>query len=252
MDDSITFAGHSTVRLELGGTTLLTDPLLRERFLHVRRHAEPAAEELLHDVDAVLVSHLHADHLDFPSIRELDRSVEMVIPAGGRRVVGRRGFRNVTELRPGDRARVGAIEVVATEADHDGRRYPVGPTVEALGFDLRAPDSRVYFAGDTDLFAGMAQLGPGIDAALLPVAGWGPLGGSGRGHLDARGAAEAAAMISPRVVVPIHWGTYLRAGLESRREELLDDPPHQLVRHAAEVAPLVTVEILQPGERMSL
>jgi L-ascorbate metabolism protein UlaG (beta-lactamase superfamily) len=248
--DTITFAGHSTVRLELDGTTLLTDPLLRERFLHVRRHAEPAAEGLLEGVDAVLVSHLHPDHLDFPSIRHVDRGVEMVIPAGGRRMLRRRGFRNVTELRPGDRARVGAIDVIATPAVHDGRRYPVGPRVEALGFDLRAPATRVYFAGDTDLFDEMAQLGPGVDVALLPVAGWGP--SVGRGHLDPRRAAQAAAMIAPRVVIPIHWGTYLRAGLERRREELLDNPPHQLMAHAHELAPRVEVRVLDPGESMSV
>ena len=250
MTDTITFAGHSTVRLELGGTTLLTDPLLRERFLHVRRHAEPAAESLLEGVDAVLVSHLHADHLDFPSIRRLDRGVEMVVPAGGRRVVRRRGFRNVTELLPGDRTRVGAIEIIATPADHDGRRYRIGPHIEALGFDLRAPATRAYFAGDTDLFDEMEELGPGVDVALLPVAGWGPR--VGRGHLDPRGAAQAAAMIAPQVVVPIHWGTYLRAGLQHRREELLDAPPHQLVAHAHELAPGVEVRVLEPGEEMAL
>ena len=250
MGDTITFAGHSTVRLDLDGTTLLTDPLLRSRFLHVRRHAEPAAEELLHDVDAVLVSHLHPDHLDFPSIRALDRGVEMVVPAGGGRIPARRGFANVTELCPGEATRIGDVDVLATTAAHDGRRYPVGPPIEALGFDLRSPGSHVYFAGDTDLFDEMAQLGPGIDVALLPVAGWGPK--LGRGHLNARSAAEAAAMIAPRIVVPIHWGTYLRAGLERRRGELLDDPPHRLIEHARELAPEVEVRVLEPGEEMTL
>jgi L-ascorbate metabolism protein UlaG (beta-lactamase superfamily) len=249
MNDSLTYVGHSTVRLELAGTTLLTDPLLRGRFLHVRRQAPRPASGTLDDLDAVLVSHLHPDHLDFASIRALDRDTRMVVPAGGARVVRRRGFRRVTELRPGEATVVGSVEVVATPAVHDGRRYPLGRPVEALGFDLRAPASRVYFAGDTDLFDGMKELAGGIDLALLPIGGWGPK--VGPAHLDARRAAEAAAMIRPRIVVPIHWGTYLRAGRE-RSPGLLSDPPRELVAQLAEVAPAVQARVLAPGASLEL
>jgi L-ascorbate metabolism protein UlaG (beta-lactamase superfamily) len=248
--DRLTFLGHSAVRLELGGTTLLTDPLLRRRFLHAPRAAPVPGAGILDDVDALLVSHLHMDHLDFPSIRALDRGVEAIVPAGGERVLRRRGFRNVTGLVPGEAARVGAVEVGATEADHDGRRWPVGPAVEALGFDLRAPGSRVYFAGDTDLFDGMKELGPGIDVALLPIGGWGPR--VGRGHLDPERAARAAAMIRPRIVVPIHWGAYLRIDLARRRPHLLTDPPRELAAQVKAVAPGVDVQVLAPGSSLSL
>ena len=249
MTDSITYVGHSTVRLELAGTTLLTDPLLRGRFLHVRRQARAPAPGTLADLDAVLVSHLHPDHLDFASLRALDRDTRMVVPAGGARVVRRRGFRRVTELRPGDATLVGSVEVVATAAAHDGRRYPLGPRIQALGFDLRAPATRVYFAGDTDLFDEMKDLAGGVDLALLPIGGWGPRVKSG--HLDPRRAAQAAAMIRPRIVVPIHWGTYLRAGLE-RSPGLLSDPPRELVAQLAELAPGVQARVLAPGASLEL
>jgi L-ascorbate metabolism protein UlaG (beta-lactamase superfamily) len=248
--DRITFAGHSTVRMELGGTTLLTDPLLRRRFLHAYRHAAPPPPGVLDGLDAVLVSHLHMDHLDFPSIRGLDRETEMVVPHRGARVVRRRGFRRVTEMGPGDAVTIGAVEVVATIAVHDGRRYPFGPAVQALGFDLRAPGSRVYFAGDTDVFDGMADLGPNVDVALLPVGGWGPR--VGEGHLDAERAAEAAALIRPRIVVPIHWGTYLRAGLAGTRPGLLTEPPRELLAAVRRVAPDVKVKVLEPGASLEL
>jgi L-ascorbate metabolism protein UlaG (beta-lactamase superfamily) len=250
LTDRITFLGHSAVRLELGGTTLLTDPLLRRRFLHAPRVAPAPSPEILDGVDALLVSHLHMDHLDFPSIRRLDRGVEVVVPVGGERVLRRRGFRNLTEVAPGDTARVGAVEIIATEADHDGRRWPLGRAVEAVGFDLRAPSARVYFAGDTDLFDGMAKLGPGIDVALLPIGGWGPR--VGKGHLDPERAARAAAMMRPRVVVPIHWGAYLRVGLARRRPHLLTEPPRELIAQMAELAPDVGVRVLEPGSSMEL
>ena len=64
---------------------------------------------------------------------------------------------------------------------------------------------RVYFAGDTDIFDGMADLAP-VDVALLPIWGWGPT--MGPGHMDPARAAQAAALLQARLAIPIHWGTY--------------------------------------------
>lgn len=247
MADLISYIGHATVRMEIGGTVLLTDPLLRDRFLHIRRRAASPAAGTLEGLDALLVSHLHPDHLDFPSIEGLDREIEVLVPAGGAKLLRRRGFDRVTELTPGDSTTVGSVEIIATPAVHDGRRYPIGPKVKALGYDIRG-SSRVYFAGDTDLFDGMAELAGGVDVALLPVGGWGPR--VGRGHLDPGRAARAAAMIRPRTVIPIHWGTYLRIGFAG--EGLLKDAPRELIALATELAPGVAVLVLEPGESMRL
>src|SRR5262249_62274960 len=95
---------------------------------------------------------------------------------------------------------------------HAARRLPGAPA-DGLGFVLEG----VYFAGDTDLFDGMADIGAvGLDVALLPIWGWGPR--LPRGHLDPERAAEATRLLAPRVVIPIHWGTYLRVGM--RRDDL--------------------------------
>jgi L-ascorbate metabolism protein UlaG (beta-lactamase superfamily) len=246
--DRIKFVGHSSVRIELDGVTFLTDPLLRERFLHARRVGGPAPEDALEGLDALLVSHLHMDHLDFPSIRELDRRTPVICAAGAGRVLRRRRFRDVTELRPGESTEVGSVRITATDAHHDGRRWPLGPEVPALGYDLRG-SSRVYFAGDTDLFNEMAEL-HGVDAALLPIGGWGPR--VGEGHMDGASAAQAAALIRPRVVVPIHWGTYMRADLIRKRPELLTQQPPSLLAETARLAPDVDVRVLQPGESLDL
>jgi L-ascorbate metabolism protein UlaG (beta-lactamase superfamily) len=249
MRDRITFVGHSTVRLDLGAVALLTDPLLRRRFLHVVRHAPEPSPSIARDVDAVLLSHLHPDHLDLPSLSRVGPEAVLVVPAGAARLLRRRGFGRITELRPGESTRVGEVEVRATPAVHDGRRYPIGPAVDALGFDLRAPGHRIYFAGDTELFDEMEELA-GTDLALLPIGGWGPR--VGRGHLDPRRAAEAAAMIRPRSVVPIHWGTYLRAGLAGRRPSLIAGPAREFVERLAELAPGVEARVLEPGASLEL
>jgi L-ascorbate metabolism protein UlaG (beta-lactamase superfamily) len=239
------------VLIELAGARLLSDPMLRSRLLLViRRHGPMPAEEVGVDLDAVLISHLHPDHLDFPSLRRLGRDSRVIVPAGGGRALARRGFRDVVELEPGEATRTGAVEVRATLAAHEGRRYKIGPHVEALGYELRGGDRRVYFAGDTDLFPGMRELAGGLDLALLPVAGWGPRMPSG--HLDPRRAAEAAAILRPRIAVPIHWGTLLRLDLARRLPGLLSDPPLEFVAQLAELAPEVQARVLDPGGSLEL
>ena len=108
----------------------------------------------------------------------------------------------------------------------------------------------MYFAGDTELFDGIAEVGDGLDVALLPVAGWGPT--LGPGHLGPREAAVALARLRPRVAVPIHWGTLYPLGLRFRRHSVLADPPQEFARHAAELAPEVDVRVLAPGEALNL
>ncbi|MGH2953838.1 MAG: MBL fold metallo-hydrolase [Solirubrobacterales bacterium] len=251
MSDRITYVGHATVLIELAGVRLLSDPMLRSRLLHIRRAADPPDPAVATGIDAVLVSHMHPDHLDFPSLRRLGREVRVIVPARGRGWFRRRGFAEVTELWPGDSTRVGPVEVRATHAAHRGRRYPLGRRVPALGFDLRGGGRRVYFAGDTATFEGMRKLAGGIDIALLPIAGWAHRVSTSH-HLDPRTAAEAAAILRPRIVVPIHWGTLLRADLIRRHPELLTDPPREFAAEAAELAPEVDVRVLAPGGSQEL
>jgi L-ascorbate metabolism protein UlaG (beta-lactamase superfamily) len=247
--DRITYVGHATVLVELGGIRLLTDPLLRARVLHIRRHADPPEPEVAERLDAVLISHLHHDHLDFPSLRRLPTATPIVVPRGGGSTLRRRGFERVVELGPGEDVRFGGAQVTATPAAHDGARYPFGRAVEAIGFDIRA-GRRVYFAGDTDLFEGMRDLAGGLDVALLPIGGWG--GRVGRGHLDPRRAAQAAAVLRPRIVVPIHWGTLLRIGLERRGERILRSPARRFVTELRELAPAAEAAVLDPGRSLAL
>ena len=241
---SITWVGHSTVLVEADGVRLLTDPLLRPRVGHLRRVAG-AAPRIAGEVDAVLLSHVHWDHLDLRSL-DLVRASRLVVPRGAGRLLER--FQGVVELDEGESVTIGALTVRATHAEHLTRRLPFGATTPSLGY-LIAGSRRLYFAGDTDVFDGMRELAPALDVALLPVDGWGPR--VGPGHLDPQRAAEALQLLRPRVAVPIHWGTYRRLGL-SRDPATLREPAIRFERLAAELAPEVEIRILAPGERLDV
>ena len=246
--NAVAYLGHATVVVELDGTTLLTDPLLRRRVTHLRRADDPRMEGL-RDVDAVLISHAHHDHLHLRSLRLLDRSTRIVVPRGVGWLVKLGRFRSIEEVDEGDIVQVGSLRVRATHAEHSGTRHPGWLKAPALGYAIEG-SQRIYFAGDTDLFAGMAGLVPDLDVALLPIWGWGPSLGRGL-HLDPHKAAEAAALLEPRIAIPIHWGTYRPLHLGAKAK-FLTSPGEDFVREAASLAPEVDVRVLRPGERLEL
>ncbi len=239
----LTWLGHSTVVADFDGTRVVTDPVLRRRVFHLRRDG-PVEHELLDRVDGILVSHLHFDHLDLPSLRRFDRATTIAVPRGAGRLVRSRGFRNVVELDAGGELELGAIRVRATYADHDSSRGPFSTKTDALGYVLEGT-SRVYFAGDTDIFDGMRELGP-LDVALLPIWGWGPK--LGPRHLDPARAAEALTLLRPRIVVPIHWGTFWTPFADHPD----DSRANEFVARARELAPEVDVRVLAHGETLAL
>jgi L-ascorbate metabolism protein UlaG (beta-lactamase superfamily) len=242
---AITWLGHATVLVEIDGVRLLTDPVLGKRIGPLVRTATPPPVDGLQTLDVVLLSHLHADHADLPSLRRVAREVPVLAPNGAGRWLTQRGLRDVRELRPGDRATIDGIEIVATFATHDPRRRPFGPAADPVGFLARGSRS-VYFAGDTDLFDQMAELRGSVDVALLPVWGWGPT--LGPGHLDPERAAIAAATVAPAVAIPIHWGTF-SLPRPARRPSDPAWPADEFVRLTRQRAPGVEVRVLAPGQR---
>lgn len=257
----LTWLGHSSVLVETGGKAVVADPLLRRRIGALRRvEAMPdAASALLRrGVDAVVLSHLHHDHCDLPTLHVL-RAPLIVAPPGAGAWLVRQGLPGVVELAPGESLDLdGGVRVVATPAEHLGRRAPLGPTAMSVGHLVEGPGNGVpgqdgpsaWLAGDTGLFAGMAGLAGlarsgRIDVAAVPVWGWGP--NLGPGHLDPDRAAEAVVRTGVRRAVPVHWGTLHPAFLRRRMRTQLTTPGRRFAEALARLDLPVRAEVLPLG-----
>ena len=173
----------------------------------------------------MLISHVHRDHLDRASLRRIAGPDTLaVVPHGAAGLLRRMPFGGVREVGAGDTVALATAAVRAVPAWHLARRTPGGRAHESVGFLVDG----VWFAGDTGLDDRMADLRGSVEAALVPVWGWGP--SLGPGHLDPEEAARAVALVRPAVAVPIHWGTFLPLGLRRRHGDLLTRPARRVRR----------------------
>lgn len=207
-DLAVTWWGHSSTTIEIGGVRVATDPLLGRRLGHLVRHAPtPAPDATV--ADLVLVSHLHGDHLHPSSLRRMTAGT-VVVPPGGARLASLPRDHTVIEAEPGDRLDVAGLDVEVLPARHDGRRLPLGRTHPALGFRVTDGSRSFWYPGDTGPDAQMSQVDE-VDLALVPIGGWGPT--LGDDHLDPDDAAAAVAQVGARWAVPVHYGTLWPFGL---------------------------------------
>jgi len=250
---SVTWWGHSTMWLADSGSTLLTDPVLTDRVAHLRRMAGPAPR-LPGPPDAVLLSHLHADHFHLASLRAVPGNPLLIMPRGAAnfalKALGMDVLGRCVELAPGEDATVGAVRVRAVPATHDGGRGPWSrERATAVGYVVEGA-ARIWYAGDTGLFDAMNDIGP-VDLALIPVGGWGPTLGS-HGHLDAVSGAEALRRVRADWAVPVHYGTLWPVGMNRVRPHMFHEPGRRFAEHATRTSPDTRVRVLAQGETLTL
>jgi L-ascorbate metabolism protein UlaG (beta-lactamase superfamily) len=218
-DAVLTWVGHATYVVQIGGLTILTDPVWARKIPGTRPRLTPpgVAWADLPLIDAVVISHNHYDHLDAPTVRRLPRSTPVLVPAGLRSWFTRRGFRHVIELDWWESTWVGGVRFDFVPAHHWSRRT-VWDTCRTLwgGWVIASDDQTIYFAGDTGYGERFAQIGArypgGIDLALMPVGAFEPRWFMEAVHVDPAQAVRACQDVGARRMATMHWGTFVLSG----------------------------------------
>jgi L-ascorbate metabolism protein UlaG (beta-lactamase superfamily) len=231
---SVTWVGHATVLLRIGGRYVLTDPQFSERASPVRMVGPrrvvppiPALERLPH-IDAVLISHNHDDHLDRTSVAKLAAQAggapRYFVPLGLKDWFARLGIDNVAELDWWQKLEHQGLEFHFVPAQHWSQRTLRDRNLSLWGgWVLRHPQFSFYFAGDTGYskdFADIRERFGGFDLAAIPIGAYAPRWFMQPQHVDPAEAVQVHLDVNARQSFGIHWGTF--AGLT---DESLYEPP---------------------------
>ncbi|HLV97238.1 MAG TPA: MBL fold metallo-hydrolase [Ktedonobacterales bacterium] len=240
---------HASVLIDVDGHALLTDPWFSERSGYYHNEPYGIALKDLPPLDGVVVSHDHYDHDDMESFAAYpDKQVPFAVKRGTAKKTRQAGFSSVSELDPWESTTLGAFTVTATPAKH---------SVPENTYIFQASGFAVYFGADTVMIPQLREIPqrfPTIDVALLPINGLmiRPL----LNHkivMNPEDAAELAAILHPRMVVPIHYrytAGFLRDHVLLKYHQAPSALPQEFLQAMATRAPEAPVRVLDPGERL--
>ncbi|MFD2175045.1 MBL fold metallo-hydrolase [Rhodobacter lacus] len=254
----ITMVGHASVLLQVAGLNLLTDPVWSRRagplgITGPKRTTAPGiAFGDLPQIDAILLSHNHYDHLDLATLRKLHRrdAPHLVMPLGTEATARRAGrglrltsadWHETVNLAPG-------VSVTLTRANHWSSRG-LSDRRMALwaGFWINTPVSQIWFAGDTGygdgaIFRDIRARHGQPDIALIPIGAYAPRWFMAPQHVGPDEAVKIFEDVGAKQAYGIHWGTF------QLTDEPREEPRELLARHlsAAGIAPERFIA-LEPG-----
>ncbi|MFA7503777.1 MAG: MBL fold metallo-hydrolase [Burkholderiaceae bacterium] len=258
---TVTWIGHATVLLQMGGKNILTDPQFSERaftyqWLGPRRKVPlPMSIEQLPPIDIVVISHAHYDHLDRNTVLALaareEDSPSFLVPLGLAPWFRDLGIERVRAFDWWDAITIDGVEASFVPAHHWSARSAFDRNRTLWGgWVLRSDDLHAYFAGDTGYSRDFIEIGRrfgGFDLALIPVGAYEPRWFMADYHVDPAEAVQIHRDVGSRYSIGIHWGSF------ELTDESLDAPIDALARALAEMnVPRSEFELLRHGETRRL
>ena len=228
----LTWIGHASLVLRLGGTLIGTDPVFATWMGPRRRLVAPGVmPERLPPLDVVTVSHSHYDHMDLPSLRALARRGDplFVVPKDNAEVLREAGLERVVELAWWESVQAGGVRVTCVPAQHWSMRAPWDRNARLWGgFVYESAEGTAYHAGDTAMsegvFRAIRERFANIDWAMLPIGAYEPTWFMSPQHMGPEEAGRAWEILGARVLVAMHWGTF------KLTDEPVSEPPERMKR----------------------
>ena len=248
----ITFIGHSSFFIQIGGRKVLIDPVFAERLIALRRLRRPGVKiKDLPAIDMVLLSHAHMDHLNRPSLRRIvahnlkvsGRAPIAVVPWGVEDLVNDLGFARVVTLEWWQTKSIGGLELTMTPCKHWGARLFKDTHRGFGGYVIRGGGHSLYHSGDTAYFDGFTHIGKRLkpEVALLPIGAYRP--DSYRGvHTCPEEALQAFLDLGARRMIPMHYGTFRLS------QEPMEEPVERLMAAAKLAGVASSVTVLPEGD----
>ena len=226
--NTLTWIGHASFLLQLGGKNILIDPVMSPRLGWIKRNAPPGlAWQALPKIDFVLITHNHRDHMDTATLKRLGPNPVYVIPQGLSPWFKHVGMQRIVEMAWWQQLDINGLKLSFVPAQHWSRRHLNDINTSWWGgFVLERAGLRLYHSGDTGWFDGFKMIGErcgAIDFAILPIGAYAPRWFMHPQHINPEEAVRAFNALKARQFVAMHWGTFKLS------DERLDEPPELLL-----------------------
>src|SRR5690606_38561918 len=243
---TVTFIGHSTFLIQLGGLNIVTDPVWASRMGLDPRLTPPGVPiQSLPPIDVVVLSHAHFDHLHLSSLRRLPGDFISLVPEGLAGWFRRKGFRNVEEFSWWSEKRIGGVTFGFVPAKHWTRRTPWDTNTSHWGgWVMRHDNDCIYFAGDSGYDRTFREIGEKYDdirVALIPIGAYEPEWFMGDSHMTPEEAVQTFIDVGASIFVPMHYDAFRLA--DDTPKEALDRLHTEWERRQLSAERLWTMEL---------
>lgn len=248
---TITWIGHATFLLQISGLNIITDPVMANIQGFMKRLTPPGLTfDELPQIDVVLISHNHYDHLDFKTIKKLNGDPLFMVPVGLKKLFYRRGLKKVVEFNWWQDKLLNEIKLTFVPAQHWSKRFLMGTNKSHWGgWVIQSSESCIYFVGDSGYFSGFNEIGNQyqIDYCLMPIGAYEPEWFMHNQHVTPEEAIQGYLDAGAKNFIPMHYDSFRLADDTSR--EALDRLNNEWLRRRL---PIEDLKILALGETIKL